>query len=509
MAVKAAASITVAVERDISSVTRFYMLASSSITPSQPSGTEDPSGWSRAEPAYDGTSTNSLYIADRTIFTDGTAGWSQVSKSSSYEAAKQAYNEALYSRRFATDYLTETTADGLIVHPSSDSTTGWRIKDVLELLVSGVSHIWAGIQDTVAVLRVGLAAAGHVIMSGDGYVDVRNGSTVMAHFGYGEGAAMTGSESKPYYVFGLRNSVAPGNYSFNTGLFNESNGYVSYAQGYHNIVSGGLCGQASGMYLRTEKALQTVVGIANVKDTASGKRSIRTGQAASDDMGQYAFIVGNGTLRQPLPYVSGESDILRSNAFTVDWDGNIMAPGMAGMIQMFAGTSAPAGWLICNGAAVSRTEYETLFNVIGTTWGAGDGSTTFNLPDLRGRAPIGAGTGTGLTARTLGTTLGSQYLQAHTHTMAHTHGTGDSTCTHFNISDGDKVTRRQLGSSGTNRGYQWTTDSTSSSAAVTQRSATAGSSAANTGAASVTTGSEGNMQPSAVVNFIICTGKTD
>ena len=232
-----------------------------------------------------------------------------------------AYGTAVNSAKTATNYLTETTANGLMVHPSSDSTTGWRIKDALELLVSGVSHIWAGIQNSVALVRVGLSAAGNIILSGDGYVDVRNGSTVMAHFGYGQGAAMSGSGTKPFYVFGIKNSSTPGNYSFNAGFYNESNGYLSNAQGYYNTVSGGLCGQAHGMYLQTEKAVQTVIGVANVKDTTTGQRYIQTGSVAQDDMGKYAFIIGNGTLRQPLPYVSGESDILRSNAFTVDWNG--------------------------------------------------------------------------------------------------------------------------------------------------------------------------------------------
>lgn len=53
---------------------------------------------------------------------------------------------------------------------------------------------------------------------------------------------------------------------------------------------------------------------------------------------------------------------------------------LAGMVMAFAGTSAPAGWLKCDGSAISRTTYAALFNVIGTTYGAGDGSTTFNLP---------------------------------------------------------------------------------------------------------------------------------
>lgn len=55
-----------------------------------------------------------------------------------------------------------------------------------------------------------------------------------------------------------------------------------------------------------------------------------------------------------------------------------------GMVSPFAGDSIPAGWLLCDGSAISRTEYANLYNVIGVSWGAGDGSTTFNLPDMRG-----------------------------------------------------------------------------------------------------------------------------
>jgi len=56
-----------------------------------------------------------------------------------------------------------------------------------------------------------------------------------------------------------------------------------------------------------------------------------------------------------------------------------------GMISPFGGTAAPTGWLLCDGSAVSRTTYATLFAAIGVAYGSGDGSTTFNLPDFRGR----------------------------------------------------------------------------------------------------------------------------
>ena len=60
-----------------------------------------------------------------------------------------------------------------------------------------------------------------------------------------------------------------------------------------------------------------------------------------------------------------------------------------GVVQMWAGEAAPAGWLLCQGQAVSRTTYAALYTVCGTAYGAGDGSSTFNLPDLRARMPIG------------------------------------------------------------------------------------------------------------------------
>ena len=63
--------------------------------------------------------------------------------------------------------------------------------------------------------------------------------------------------------------------------------------------------------------------------------------------------------------------------------------GISGQITMFAGSIAPSGWLICDGSAISRTTYSDLYSVIGTTYGAGDESTTFNLPNLKGKVAVG------------------------------------------------------------------------------------------------------------------------
>ena len=70
-----------------------------------------------------------------------------------------------------------------------------------------------------------------------------------------------------------------------------------------------------------------------------------------------------------------------------------------GMIAPYAGKTAPEGWLLCDGSAVSRTTYADLYAAIGTTYGAGNGSTTFTLPDLRGRVPAGANASNALASK--------------------------------------------------------------------------------------------------------------
>lgn len=108
-----------------------------------------------------------------------------------------------------------------------------------------------------------------------------------------------------------------------------------------------------------------------------------------------------------------------------------------GSVVPFAGASAPTGWLFCFGQTVSRTTYAALFVALGTTYGAGDGSTTFTLPDLRGRVPGGKDDMGGVAASRLTTgasgvngaslgasggaethTLSSTQMPAHTHDLA-------------------------------------------------------------------------------------------
>ncbi len=95
-----------------------------------------------------------------------------------------------------------------------------------------------------------------------------------------------------------------------------------------------------------------------------------------------------------------------------------------GQIMLFAGSFAPRGWAFCDGQLVQISQNEALFAILGVTYG-GDGRTTFALPDLRGRTPVHAGQGDGLTARKPGDAMGQEdvtltaaQMPAHRHDMS-------------------------------------------------------------------------------------------
>jgi microcystin-dependent protein len=160
-----------------------------------------------------------------------------------------------------------------------------------------------------------------------------------------------------------------------------------------------------------------------------------------------------------------------------------------GTILMYGSTTAPAGWMVCDGSAISRATYPALYALIGTSFGAGDGSTTFNLPDLRGRVGVGAGQGASLTNRVLAASGGEEAhvlsiaeLAAHTHSDAgHTHP----------LSVSQNWQARLLAVSAGSEsiaGYP-----------VTSNTGTGVASLANTGS----NGAHNTMQPFVVVAFII------
>lgn len=151
-----------------------------------------------------------------------------------------------------------------------------------------------------------------------------------------------------------------------------------------------------------------------------------TGEVTSS--GNAATLTNSAVIGKVLTgYTSGAGTVASTDTILQaiqKLNGNAVAAASipSGTVTMFAGASAPTGWMFCDGTAISRTTYADLFTAIADTWGIGDGSTTFNLPDMRGRAPIGVGTGSGLTARALAATGGEEShvltiaeLAAHTH----------------------------------------------------------------------------------------------
>lgn len=185
-----------------------------------------------------------------------------------------------------------------------------------------------------------------------------------------------------------------------------------------------------------------------------------------------------------------------------------------GSVLDYAGSSAPTGFLLCYGQAISRTTYAALFAAIGTTFGVGDGSTTFNVPDLRGRVGVGkddmggsaanrvtSGGGAGFDGAGLGNNGGYQAVQltssqmpSHTHTANHSHtvtGRAAASGDHYHNTSSSPAFISTLGNGGS-EGY-----------------GSAFASGASTDSASVTTSSAGgttahlNMQPSIILNKII------
>lgn len=176
-----------------------------------------------------------------------------------------------------------------------------------------------------------------------------------------------------------------------------------------------------------------------------------------------------------------------------------------GTVLPFAGTTAPAGFLLCFGQAVSRTDYADLFAAIGTTYGAGNGATTFNLPDLRGRVVAGkdnmGGTaasritagGSGINGTTLGAAGGAE---THTLTAAqmpsHSHGVSDPGHAHT-------YGAGQIPSPLTPRGTNG--DGTNFNNNPATNNAVTGISIQNAGGG----GAHNNAQPTVILNHIIST----
>ena len=127
-------------------------------------------------------------------------------------------------------------------------------------------------------------------------------------------------------------------------------------------------------------------------------------------------------------YWATDTKVLFYDDGTTWYQPGAMSPGD---IKATAAAAAPQGWLLCNGQQYSRSDYAVLFNVIGLAWSGVDDGATFNVPDFRGRTPIGAGQGSGLTNHLVGQRGGEEAHVLNVQEMpSHNHGVSDPTHAH-------------------------------------------------------------------------------
>jgi microcystin-dependent protein len=168
---------------------------------------------------------------------------------------------------------------------------------------------------------------------------------------------------------------------------------------------------------------------------------------------------------------------------------------ITGELKMWPTATAPVGYLLCNGALVSRTTYADLFSVIGTTYGAGDNTSTFGLPNFNDKMPIGAGLT--YSANTTGGSANSVVV-SHTHTISGSTGAMNSNASHSHTQNpvvGAGITYIGAGSTGTGSGSTGTTNIDHTHDAGSLVNSTVGSS-----------GTNANLPPYIGIHFIIRTG---
>lgn len=144
--------------------------------------------------------------------------------------------------------------------------------------------------------------------------------------------------------------------------------------------------------------------------------------------GTYSVTVSNVAGSATTVVSQGTSSVIFSDG-TNCYQAQDMGTNPPGTMIQFAGTSAPSGYLWCDGSAVSRTVYARLFAAIGTTWGSGDGSSTFNLPNSQGAFFRGSGDGLNPSTRAVGS-YEADDVKPHSHTITdpgHTHDSNGRT----------------------------------------------------------------------------------
>lgn len=387
MAVKANATITLSFMVDVKAVYHYYKLqASTASAPSIPTSFP-PTGWTDSEPTYTEGSTNTLYTVDCNVFTNDTFAYSAVSKSTSYEAAKAAYNKAVNAQntaddaaKTATNFMQFVDGEGLYVgNKQSGTWTGVRTRmdidsfDVIDQNGNTLASYGAEMSITPNNTSGYKIAMGNAVTIGTRHPDGTEGlgSVVIGHNGratksYSYAEGYTTMASEPYahaegkltvasgsgsHAEGITSSAsgsgshvegggssARGDFSHAEGYMSTANGEASHAEGYYTSTYGDFCkaAHAEGYYTIASGEASHAEGY---KTEASGHTSHASGICTTATaQGQFvigrnndtddntAFIIGNGNIESDettMEITPGVS----SNAFEVDWDGNVIAYG--------------------------------------------------------------------------------------------------------------------------------------------------------------------------------------
>jgi microcystin-dependent protein len=316
--------------------------------------------------------------------------------------------------------------------------------DIIDRGINGVVDITlAGTTHTLTTSDGALSEGGHKVLvlggspSGTNTITispndqeklyfVANNSGQSAIFTQGSGSNVTVANGKQAIIF----ADGAGSTAAVNSISTLSDGDIDTAQLADNAVTTAKIADNNVTTAKINAAAVTEAKIATdaVTNAKMADDSVGADELIDDSVGAAALnISGNGTAGQ---YVTSDGD--GSFSYTTP-----PVALLSGMIMPYAGTSAPSGWLLLYGQAVSRTTYSDLFAVLGTTYGSGDGSTTFNVPDLRGRTIAGqddmggtsadrlTGQSGGVDGDTLGAsggdethTLTEAELAAHSHYLA-------------------------------------------------------------------------------------------
>ncbi|MDF2506267.1 MAG: Tail Collar domain protein [Microbacterium sp.] len=388
MPVRASDRVTLTVLPAPSYVRTFYLLQASTLNPPAKPTTNPPAApWTTTEPGYTAGATNTLYRVELVAYGSVAFEYGDVQKVSAYEAAKQAYNLANQAA---------TTVDGMrrvrtgVTQPATPA-SGWVNGD--QWFVTNAAGQWIGVKvwNGTTFVDMQLAADSILVPGSVGNVQIKDGAI--------DGKTVTGATIQ---------TAASG-----TRLVMDSLGLRAIDS--FGATTATLGPWANGLDLDGQIRVKNATGKTELPgksvnlfyksgDAAPAARISMTGP---DETPLYttpsvSLVTDSGSIEVGVTEPGGKKVDLRATRSQVqdlEVNGNVWLTGGAhrllppGVIMPWAGTDSGlyfgGAWLPCDGSAISRTAYAALFAAIGTAYGAGNGTSTFNLPNMKGRIPVG------------------------------------------------------------------------------------------------------------------------